>query len=380
MPAYIPPNKRGRGRGRPKGSKNKTKVMKKVGKRGAYKKTVKNQMVMRRAPMVETKQRVHSDIAIINGHPAGSADLVNPLNWRTLATDDAFTSIPLRSWTRMSQGFGEYQCIGNSIFSKYLNFKLQFRFPRNEQIVLPDPTGKSVMTYSALNRMIEQPTKVYLICGWVTESLNYPINNQPSPSLPAQSNATGLAIQNYIEQQLAPFFDDDEDKLQFRPKQTTNIKIEKYVKISPNLSNAIGTQATPQKSETTAFDGASRPSGGSGQATLIAYGPNGGASGQADVTSTATVAATGSIPDVYRSWSVKTNRKLPLTEGTAISEPNDNQNLYPNNSWIPFAVIYNPDYEAQNSNFVLNPDGSGQFLQVQQMEYRWNDAHYYTDS
>jgi hypothetical protein len=73
------------------------KVMKKVSKRGAYKKNVKNQMVMRRAPMVETKQRVHSDIAVVNGYPAGAANLVNPLNWRTLVADDAFTNDPSRS-------------------------------------------------------------------------------------------------------------------------------------------------------------------------------------------------------------------------------------------------------------------------------------------
>ena len=79
------------------------KPMKKVGKRGAYKKAVKNQMVMRRAPIVETKQRVHSDIATINGYlpgsnnPAEGGNIVNPLNWRTLALDDAFTNDPLRS-------------------------------------------------------------------------------------------------------------------------------------------------------------------------------------------------------------------------------------------------------------------------------------------
>lgn len=125
-------------RGRPKGAK----TMKKVNKKGAYKKTVKNQMVMRRAPIVETKQRVHSDVAQINGYPAGSFDPVNytnPLNWRPLPPDDAFTNIPLRSWTRISHGFGENQCIGNNIFSKYLNMKLQVRFPDGSNITITAP-------------------------------------------------------------------------------------------------------------------------------------------------------------------------------------------------------------------------------------------------
>lgn len=335
--------------GRPKGAKGK-RVMLKQTKRGAYKKNVKNQMVMRRAPMVETKQRVHSDVAQINGYPAGSDDYVNhvnPLNWRLAPSDDAFTNIPLRSWTRNSHGFGENQVIGNSIFSKYLNFKLQVRFPDGSTVKMP--SLKTPGTFIDVpNKFIEKPTKVYLICGWITESMNYPLNSDVSPSLPAQADADGEAIANYITQQLKPFFDDDEDKLQFRPKQTTNIKIEKYVKIAPNLSNAIATQATPEHQ----FADSS--------VNII------------------DVKSHGSIPDVHRSWSIKTNRKLPLTEGKEVSVySTDKQNLFPNNSWVPFAVIYNPDYESQLANIKIV---DGETVQTQMLQYRWNDAHYFTDS
>lgn len=333
------------GRGRKKAGQ----AMKKVGKRGAYNKNVKSQMVMRRAPLVETKQRVHSDVAQINGYPVESAgNITNPLNWRSLAPDDAFTNIPLRSWTRISQGFGENQCIGQSIFSKFLNFKLQVRFPDGKDIQWPDGEGGTPLTIP--NKMIEKPTKLYLVCGWITESMNYPLSDDTSPSLPAQSDATQTAIDAYITQQLKPFFDDDEDKLQFRPKQTTNIKIEKYVKISPNLDKAIGSQATPY------------------QAWSNNLGENVNA-----------IEPHGSIPDVYRSWNVKTNRKIPLTEGLETTFPVDKQNLFPNNSWVPFAVIYNPDYEFQAENWKSNPE-TGKLTQIQVMEYRYNDAHYYTDS
>lgn len=334
-----------------RGMRTKAKPMLKQTKRGAYKKSVKNQLVMRRAPIVETKQRVASDIAQINGYPAGSVDPAhaqNPLNWRLLPTDDAFTNIPLRSWQRTSHGFGEFQVIGNSIFSKFLNFKLQVRFPDNSNVQAPSVKTPGTFV-SVKNRMIEKPTKLYLICGWITTSMNYPLNSDVSPSLPAQSDADGEALNHYITQQLKPFFDDDEDKLQFRPKQTTNIKIEKYVKIAPNLSNAIGTQATPY------------------QAWSNNLGENVNA-----------VEPHGSIPDVYRSWSIKTNRKIPLTEGKEIAAfSTDKQNLYPNNSWIPFAVIYNPDYQSQLSNITIK---DGEVDQVQMMQYRWNDVHYFTDS
>lgn len=202
------------------------KFVKKKTWRGAYKKGAKKQMAIRRAPIVETKQRVHSDIATLNGYPAGGNNLVNPLNWRTLVTDDAFTLLPLHSYYRMSQGLDDFNVLGRSVFSKYLNFKMQLRCPQNELMTFTDSEGTS---YTAQNKMIQDPTKVYLVCGWVTSPMNYPIDNSPSPSLPAQSDADQDAIETYITQQLKPFFDDDEDKLQFRPKSTTNIKIEKYV-------------------------------------------------------------------------------------------------------------------------------------------------------
>ena len=174
----------------------------------------------------------------------------------------------------------------------------------------------------------------------------------PSHDRAAQSDADVDAISAYITQQLKPFFDDDEDKLQFRPKQTTNIKIEKYVKLTPNLYQAIATQAQAHKTWQVAEGSASHPD----------Y----------------SILPSGSIPDVMRSWSTKTNRKIPLTEGVASGiYPVDKQNLYPNNSWVPFAVIYNPDYQFQLGNITIK---DGEVDQTQMMQYRYNDAHYYTDS
>lgn len=366
----------GRARGRP-AQRGGAQYVKKKTKRGAYKKSAKNQMAIRRAPIVETKQRVHSDIAAINGYLPGGGSLVNPLNWRTLVTDDAFTLLPLSSYYRNSHGFNEWNVIGHNIFSKYLNLKMQLRFPQNELMTFTDPEGTS---YTAQNRMIQDPTKVYLICGWITQSMNYPVSNSPSPSLPAQTQADVDAIETYITQQLKPYFDDDEDKLQFRPKQTTNIKIEKYVQLRPKLDSAIGTQAVPIHTMATTFDGQAVPSGGSGQPNLIAYGPNNDASiSSANVRSSTNTSGHGSIPEVAKSHSWKCMKKLALTEGKEAGFTNDKQNLYPNNSWLPFAVIYNPNFEQQVANTLVDPV-TGRFTQVQFMEYRHNDAHYFTDS
>lgn len=340
-------------------------VMKKVGKRGAYKKNVKNQMVMRRGPIVETKQRVHSDIAIINGH---TDDNINPLVWRTLLPDDAFSILNLESYYRNQQGLQEYEVIGNNIFSKYLNLKTQFRFPKGEEITLTDNMG---VAYQAKNAMIQDSCRLYLICGWVTTPPNFPLDNQPSPSLPAQSTATQDDFRAYLIQQLKPFFDDDEDKLQFRPKQTTNIKVEYYRRIKPNLNEAIGTQAVPAFAQFSAV-------------------PNPGPA------PTWHAESHGSIPDVMRSHSWKTMKKIALTKGAdqpQNTNPVDKENLFPNtNSWIPFGIIYNMDYEQQQaaaSNLTdpyappsqdNPPLPDGRFSKIQYIQYRYNDAHYFTDS
>lgn len=332
--------------------------MKKVSKRGAYKKSVKNQLVMRRAPIVETKQRVASDISQINGHAAGGGDILNPLNWRTIVVDDAFTLIPIDSYYRMSHGLEEYQCIGNSIFSRYLNTKLQVRFPDGRSPgTLPDPSGTG--TYTVPNVMIQESTKLYMICGWVTKSWGLPLVQMNADNKLTASTATQGNLLEYITSQLSPYFDDDEDKLQFRPKATTNIKVEKYVRVKPNLTTAIASQATPSNT----------------------WGVPGNPNYDEVV-----IPATGSIPDVYRSWSTKTNRKLQLTEGVKITTPispetfRDDENLYPNNSWVPFCILYNPDYETQAQHWLPDDANPGKLKQICAINYRFNDAHYFTDS
>jgi hypothetical protein len=360
----MPKGAKGRGRGRPKGSKN---VVKKVTGKGAYKKNVKNQMSLRRAPIVETKQRVASDIAHMNGFLPGSNSVGNvaqPLNWRSLVTDDAFTLVPINSFYRQQRGLEEHNILGSSLFSKFLNMKLQFQFPEGKDITLfstqvnnngQDPIGTP---YSVPNRMIQESTKLYLICGWITQNWNCPLEREVMSNglphegqRPQRDQATQGDLQRYISNQLRPYFDDSFDKLQFRPKETTNIKIDKYVRIKPDLDHAIGTKAVPMIQ------------GANDDGPTAEY-------------------AHGSIPQVNKSHSWKTNRKVYYTQGQNTTFASDNQNLYPNDSWLPFCVIYNPDFLNQVQYNIPNQDAkyAGRFSQVQMMRYRFNDAHYYTDS
>lgn len=343
-------------------------AMKKVSAKGAYKKNVKNQTSLRRAPIVETKQRVASDIARLNGFQPGDYSGPNsreqPLNWTVVPADDAFTFVPVESMMRMQRGLEEWECIGNSIFDKFLNSKFEFRFPDNKEITLYSTQENEVgggveppgTPYQVVNKMIEHPTKLYLICGWITQNFNAPIDPLVDAQgalipgqRPARDSTSQGQLKQYIINQLKPYFDDSYDKLEFRPRETTNIKIDKYVRIKPDLTHAIGTEAIPRRESIQTND---------------------------------VKKATGSIPDVRKSWSSKLNRKVVLTQGMNTTYASDNQNLYRNDSWLPFQVIYNPEYEQmlENTTMSTNPKLAGRFDQVQMIQYRHNDVLYYTDS
>jgi len=334
-------------------------TMKKVSKKGAYKRGVKNQMMLRRAPLVETKQRVESDIAAINGNVEEN-DWLQPLAFRPLTPNHAFTFLPLTCFTRNSHGLEEWQLLGQNLTSKYLNVKTQFRFPNNQYILKSSGGDIDKANERNLNVMIQNQCRLYLICGWVTRNMGYPINNN-SNSGPTAGVVTQTMIKNFITDQVKPYFDDDTDKLLFRPKETSNIKIEKYVRIKPNLNEDIATQAVPTVEHIS--EASSPPT----RYSLPAH---------------------GSIPDVYRSHSFKTGRKMQLTLGQP-SVPNnsggytgDTQNFYPNDSWLPFCIVYNPDWEEQLKQYADNPDtGQSEYdTQVCQIQVRHNAAHYYTDS
>lgn len=353
-------------RGRPRGSKNKAKQpMKKVtSTKQAYSKSVRNQMMMRRAGVVETKVRVDSDIAAVNGHTEEN-DWVQPLAWKPLGYSNlvgvadlgtnAFTWIPLQSFTRISRGLGDDQMIGNNITSKYLKVKAQFRFPNNRYILRQSGGDIEKADERNLNVFVENPCKLYFICGWVTKDMGRPIQiSAPGDGLLA-SQVTEASLARYVCDQVEPYFNDDTDKLEFRPKSTTNIKIEHYSRVRPSIDTAIATAGVAQQTWTNNLG--------------------------EDINLTS---PTGSIPDVFKSYTFKTGRKIQMTLGQPAAENpagTDTQNFYPNDNWLPFCIAYNPDYEDLLAQWVDPPSpGSAPYHQkCCQIQFRHNSAHYYTD-
>lgn len=362
-----PPRDKNFRRGKDRYNKRRAAAMKKVTAKGAYKPKVKAQMIKRRAPLVETKQRDTATVALINNHPVlkkdvnASPDAVQPfytmgdpdqpMNWRLIPNDDGFTNIPLRSFLRNKRGLQDYQMIGDSITSKWLNLRVEVRFPQGE-LIHRDPTNASE---TSRNMMIQENYKLYMICGWITAPVNAPINDDSLDRI-VRSKMTQADLNTHIKTQIQPYFNDNIDPLSFIPKSTANIKIDKYIRLKPNLANAIPTQADP----ITMLNGTSPTS-----------------------------LSTGSIPNVLRSHSWKVNRKIRYSYGQQ-PDPDPSkpelENNYPNESWLPFCIIYAPDFAslAQQDFGTTNPVNrdtwSSTDRQCSHVMLRWNDQHNYTDS
>jgi len=348
-------------------TRKQSKVMKKVTTtRKAYSKPVRNQMMMRRAGVVETKVRVDSDTAAQNGHTEEN-DWLQPLAWKPLGYSplvdvanlgtNAFGWIPLSSFTRNSRGLGDDKMIGNNLTSKYLKVKTQFRFPNNQYILRQNGGNIEEPTERNLNVFIENQCKLYFICGWVTKDMGRPIQISRAGDGLLAKQVTEDSLARYVCDQVEPYFNDDTDKLEFRPKTTTNIKILHYSRVKPALNSAIATVGKPSENWSST----------AGSPSVQAIDPH------------------GSIPDVYKSFTFKTGRKIQMTLGTPAEEnvgSADTQNFYPNDNWLPFCITYNPDYEELLKQYQPAPSpGSEPYHQkVCQIQFRHNSAHYYTDS
>lgn len=246
----------------------------------AYRSSRKKRMMIARAPLVETKSRTGEEMAIqLND----SLVLPDPTTPQDIPVDDAVTQMPLDPYNWMSQGLGEDQMIGLSVYSKYIKQKLQFTLP----------TGANAIDF---------PCNLYVVHGWIKNPFA-----RTSSTTPSATDATYSQFNHDIFVQLKEFFDEKEDKLRFIPKANNQIKILGYKKLRPNRNQSI---APP----TQVFGTSLVPSG---YKTAGAFGPI----------------------NVSLTWRVM--RKVHYTPGP--SHPNLPY-FYNNESWRPFSVLYNPDF------------------------------------
>lgn len=187
------------------------KFLKKTTAKGAYAKGAKKNFAKRRAPMVETKSRTHSDLVHTYGDP-----ITNPLATQYIVNDDAYTDFPLTSYLSMDQGFLEEQMVGNSIFVKYLKAKYEFTMP----------SGKDTIDF---------PAEVYLIHGFVTAP-----SALTNSTVPQAQTLTRTGWSQLVHRVVEDYFNDDTDQLLFLPKVRTNLKILGRRRLKVNKNNQLG--------------------------------------------------------------------------------------------------------------------------------------------
>lgn len=282
-------------------------ALKKTTKKGAYRKQAKKNFRIRRAPFVETKSRTTEDCVEGTTFP-------NPVTTvHNIPVDDAFFSLDVQPFLDMSQGLGESDMIGNSVYSRYLKMKMEFKFPVNQ--------------YSLLN-----PYRLYVVHGWVKNTTGWTGVNQTLPYGMKANEATYQNVKEFIIGNLKDYFNEKEDKLRFIPKHNPNLLIKGYSAVKPNRNGAI------QVPQGTSFSDASGSS--------VIY---------------------GSPPMVSKSCTWQVNRKIHYQAGTLQS--GQTSFFYPNQSWLPFVVLYTPDWEG------VNPMYSNYLPSV-----RYNAIHFYSDS
>jgi thiol-disulfide isomerase/thioredoxin len=256
------------------------KAHKKRAKVSAYRSTKKKQMVNAMRPMVETKSRTAEEVALA----AISTEIVDPTDYGALLNEDAITQIPQIPFNTMTQGLNEDEMIGLSCYARWLKCKLQIKLP------------------SGVNA-IQHPADLYCVHGWVKAPLAKTGHTAVTPN-----NVSPNTINSHVAQHVKDFLDEREDKLRFIPKQNTNIKILGYKRLKPNRNGALGT-----------------PVGAFGT-TIVSSGYK----------------TVGGNPIINYSVTWKIMRKIHYTHGKVLN--GTYKTLFPNASWLPFCVLYNPTF------------------------------------
>lgn len=248
-------------------------------------KVAKKAMIKSRQPLVETKQRIQSEIT------TGETPTPQiPQCKDFVPLTGVFHNLPVSAYWNMSQGLGEDSMLGQSVFSRYLNAKVQIRFP------------------GGANSITDRHYPMELICGWIPSSIHATSFTSPKADamLPADINT-------YIVKAVSEYFNARTDRLDFIPKHASTIKITYRKKIlsDQTKNNTMTLQST-------------------------------------------SVSNIGLIPDVmlYPKW--KTNKKVYYEQGANVSRfGGPSNNYFPNYSWIPFMVVYSPMFAGEGGDSPL---------------------------
>jgi len=302
-----------------KGKKANPKNMAKTSRKGAYRKKHKNQMVIRRAPIVET----------LKYQSAPATNEVLPLSRTTaynMVLNRAFCAAFTQSLDVPSDGLSSAAafgptCRGRDVFSKLTSMKLRFDFPENEFAIRANYTPP------------------VLIHGWIKKTMFKTSDTVPTPAQVQESHFSEL-----INDSLTQQFNEANDRLDFRDRRASEYIIVGKQNIKPNLNKSINHNY---------------------------FNRNVAMAEPVDATAPMPEGVYQSTPPVFKTITWKLNRKIGLQESTTWASGGVSR-FYPSDCWIPFVVVFNPSYAKQIAD--SSSDNRGQ------IHVSYNSVHYYTDS
>lgn len=288
-------------------------AMRRTTARGAYGNTAKKVMMRRRSPFTETKVKSHEDVISQFG------GLTDRTVYRTYNSE--LSNMNPLTFIAWKQGLQHNECVGNSVFLKYLKLKLSVRFPQ-----------PGFVTGSNTKRMPFVPQRYELIWGFVPAPLQY-----TGTTTPTVDTASIVDISTHINSRVLDYVNQQKDKLRFIPKKSSTIRIIGRRKVRPDLRYNSTAPAT--SSDNVGDD-----------------------------------TAVGTIPNFDTSISWPMMKKVHLEKSTQMSQPSPGmyeEGLYGGNfSWLPFAVFVNWDWDdlPQTQRDLYCP------------ALAWNDQVWYGDS
>lgn len=277
---------RNRRQTKPANSKN----MAKTSRRGAYAKSKKRMMTIRRAPIVETfkYQSAPNTNSLI--HLSGTNAYNQILN-------QAFCCAYTQGLDTPNDGLSTSvnsgpTCRGRDVFSKLTAMKLRFDFPENDVMIRTNYTPPQV------------------IHGWVKKTMF-----KTSDTTPIPIDVTEQTFIDQIKAVMENQFDDANDKLDFVDRRNTEYIILGRKNIKPDRRKMIEPPPQVVSSQDPAVDH-----------------------------------YRGALPPVFYTIKWNVNRKIGLqmsmkwVDAAGQGPPR----FYPADCWLPFCVVYNPSFAKQN--------------------------------
>lgn len=290
-----------------------------VPKSKPYSKGAKKEMIRARQPLVETKRKTYEDLrstGFFVGSDPSTALTAFPDRMAYITRDDELFHMNPMTYYWWSQGLSQSQHIGQNILVRYLNQKIQVRFPQSHMAVAGTPQV-----------IPDLPQAYHLYWGWIPAPRNLTGHSTPQVNL-----ETVASLDSYVNNRLKDYFNDRKDRLRFIPKKDSTLRITGKRVIRPDLRH----QST-------------QPADSIGL---------------------------GVIPDWFGNitWKMpKGGKKLWLEQSGNLDGGNKLIGMFPNFSWLPFCCLINWNYSETK---VAHPTNTIHYMP----SVSCNDICYFTDS